>query len=268
MLLALALTACASKPAAPTAADFEVQPGEYRYQDSDIFFVETEKGNYYMNPSGDGLIHFTEPGSHEFHVLCNKPNCGHASADCNAFLEVAFGYYNGHLYGVTLQDHFELIQMDMDGTNHRVITQLPEQKDLSGNFNGGGSYFFDNVLYYHRAGVGLCEYDKATGTETVKVPMDVYYADVSYTKDYIFLRTVDSADFNQCVLLAYDRDYNLLGKLELEKIGLRFPFLEYTTANAIYLSTDGGTITHYIDPHHLDRLELIQLVDPTARSHG
>ena len=127
---------------------------------------------------------------------------------------------------------------------------------------------FDNVLYYHRAGVGLCEYDKATGTETVKVPMDVYYADVSYTKDYIFLRTLDSADFNQCVLLAYDRDYNLLGKLELEKIGLRFPFLEYTTANAIYFSTDGGTITHYIDPHHLDRLELIQLVDPTARSHG
>ena len=133
LALALALTACAAKPAVPTATDFEVQPGEYRYQDVDIFFVETEKGNYYMNPSGGGLIHFAEPGSHEFHVLCNKPNCGHASADCNAFLEVAFGYYNGHLYGVTLQDHFELIQMDMDGTNHRVITQLPEQKDLSGN---------------------------------------------------------------------------------------------------------------------------------------
>ena len=106
--------------------------------------METEKGNYYMNPSGDGLIHFAEPGSHEFHVLCNKPNCGHASADCNAFLEVAFGYYNGHLYGVTLQDQFELIQMDMDGTNHRVITQLPKQYDLSGGSSGGGSYFFDN----------------------------------------------------------------------------------------------------------------------------
>ena len=52
MMLALSLIACASKPAAPTAADFEVQPGEYRYQDVDIFFVETEKGNYYMNPSG------------------------------------------------------------------------------------------------------------------------------------------------------------------------------------------------------------------------
>ena len=39
---------------------------------------------------------------------------------------------------------FELIQMDMDGTNHRVITQLPKQYDLSGGSSGGGSYFFDN----------------------------------------------------------------------------------------------------------------------------
>ena len=368
LALALALTACATKPAAPTAADFEVQPGAYRYQDIDVFFIETEKGNYCMNPLRDYLIRFAEPGSHDFHILCNKPECKHEDTNCNAYMDIALGYYNGHLYGV--QDNnqeFTLIQMDMDATNHREIVDLPKQFEPNGTNHLGGSYFFDNgfliyvamppqadpdyalpvykiqletgattrlfqediplhtewpsedvsvsngyiyfpmpqaeaseyafaegnletgrielvfgdwnkrnsavvnfdnVLYYHRAGIGLCEYDKATGKETVKVPMDVYYANVSYTKDYIFLRTRDSADFNQCVLLAYDRDYNLLGKLELEKIGLRFPFLEYTTANAIYLSADGGTITHYIDPHHLDRLELIQLVDPTARSHG
>jgi len=368
LMCCCALTACASKPAAPTAADFEVQPGAYRYQDIDVFFIETEKGNYCMNPLRDYLIRFAEPGSHDFHILCNKPECKHEDTNCNAYMDIALGYYNGHLYGV--QDNnqeFTLIQMDMDATNHREIVDLPKQFEPNGTSHLGGSYFFDNsfliyvamppqadpdyalpvykiqletgattqlfqediplhtewpsedvsvsngylyfplhqanaekrayvegnletgriervfedwdemssqivnldgVLHYFRAGVGLCEYDKATGTETVKVPMDVYYADVSYTKDYIFLRTLDSADFNQCVLLAYDRDYNLLGKLELEKIGLRFPFLEYTTANAIYLSTDGGTITHYIDPHHLDRLELIQLVDPTARSHG
>ena len=368
LALALSLTACAAKPAAPTAADFEVQPGEYRYQDRDGFFVETEKGNYRLEPLLDFLVRFAEPGSHDFYVLCNKPDCGHGDANCNAYAGFALGYFNQHLYGV--QDNgtdFVLVRMNMDGTGHTEIARLPEQNALDGRKQLGGSYFFDNgyliflafpctsnpdyvlpvykiqletgettqlfqediplltdwpadgvsisngylyfplpqtsegkrpyaegnletgriervfedwkrensfivnfdnVLYYHRAGIGLCEYDKATGKETVKVPMDVYYADVSYTKDYIFLRTLDSADFNQCVLLAYDRDYNLLGKLELEKIGLRFPFLEYTTANAIYLSTDGGTITHYIDPHHLDRLELIQLVDPTARSHG
>lgn len=369
LALALTLTACASKPAAPTATDFEVQPGEYRYQDVDGFFVETEKGNYCLEPLLDFLVRFAEPGSHDFYVLCNKPDCGHGDANCNAYAGFALGYFNQHLYGV--QDNgtdFVLVRMNMDGTGHTEIARLPEQNALDGRKQLGGSYFFDNgyliylampissgdpdyamaiykiqletgeitrlfqedipvhtdwpsagvsisngylyfpmfngetgsvtyaegnletgriehvfedwnqsnspmvnfdnVLYYHRVGVGLCEYDKATGTETVKVPMDVYYADVSYTKDYIFLRTLDSADFNQCVLLAYDRDYNLLGKLELEKIGLRFPFLEYTTANAIYFSADGGTITHYIDPHHLDRLELIQLADPTARSHG
>ena len=366
MMLALALTACASKPAAPTAADFEVQPGEYRYQDRDGFFVETEKGNYYMNPSGDGLIHFAEPGSHEFHVLCNKPNCGHVNADCNAFLEVAFGYYNGHLYGVTLQDQFELIQMDMDGTNHRVITQLPKQYDLSGGSSGGGSYFFDNgyliflafpstsnpdyalpvykiqletgettqlfqediplhtvwpadgvsisngyiyfpmfngetgsvtyaegnletgriehifedwnqsnspmvnfdnVLHYHRVGVGLCEYDKATGTETVKVPTDCSLALPQYTKDYIIVRTSDDDADTHRTIYAYDRNYHLLGQMELEPYGVKFPSLQYVTANAIYF-TSGGKLISYIDPHHLDRLELIQLVDPTARSHG
>lgn len=64
MMLALALTACATKPTVPTATDFEVQPGEYRYQDVDIFFVETEKGNYYMNPSGgwiDPLFRARQP---------------------------------------------------------------------------------------------------------------------------------------------------------------------------------------------------------------
>ena len=58
ILLTLSLTACASKPAAPTAADFEVQPGEYRYQDRDGFFVETEKGNYYMS---DPLLRARQP---------------------------------------------------------------------------------------------------------------------------------------------------------------------------------------------------------------
>ena len=367
LLCCCALTACASKPAAPTAADFEVQPGVYRYQDIDVFFIETEKGNYCMNPLRDYLIRFAEPGSHDFHILCNKPECKHEDTNCNAYMDIALGYYNGHLYGVTLQDHFELIQMDMDGTNHRVITQLPEQKDLSGGSSGGGSYFFDNgyliylampissgdpdyamgifkiqletgeitrlfqedipvhtdwpsvgvsisngylyfpmfngetgsvtyaegnletgriehifedwnqsnspmvnfdnVLYYHRVGVGLCEYDKATGTETVKVPTDCSLALPQYTKDYIIVRTSDDDADTHRTIYAYDRNYHLLGQMELEPYGLKFPSLQYVTANAIYF-TSGGKLISYIDPHHLDRLELIQLVDPTARSHG
>ena len=145
MLLALALTACASKPAAPTAADFEVQPGEYRYQDSDGFFVETEKGNYRLEPLLDFLVRFAEPGSHDFYVLCNKPDCGHGDANCNAYAGFALGYFNQHLYGV--QDNgtdFVLVRMNMDGTGHTEIARLPEQNALDGRKQLGGSYFFDN----------------------------------------------------------------------------------------------------------------------------
>ena len=50
---------------------------------------------------------------------------------------------------------------------------------------------------------------------------------------------------------------------------MRFPFLEYTTANAIYLSADGGTITHYIDTSDLSNLELLPMPDTSnARAHG
>ena len=126
---------------------------------------------------------------------------------------------------------------------------------------------FDNVLYYHRVGVGLCEYDKATGTETVKVPTDCSLALPQYTKDYIIVRTSDDDADTHRTIYAYDRNYHLLGQMELEPYGVKFPSLQYVTANAIYF-TSGGKLVSYIDPHHLDRLELIQLVDPTARSHG
>ena len=366
MMLALPLTACAAKPTAPTATDFEVQPGAYRYQDMGDFFVETEQGQYYLG--WDQIIRFAEPGSRSFYPLCNKPNCGHGSEDCNAFLEVAFGYYNGHLYGVTLQDHFELIQMDMDGTNHRVITQLPEQKDLSGNFNGGGSYFFDNgyliflafpctsnpdyalpvykiqletgettqlfqedippftyfcgssyanicgdgfffmmtngvtgectyalgslktgqveatipgwsdrngrameqdgVLYYFKADAGLCEYDRATGVETVRFPMEAYTANPCYTRNYILVRSTDTEDFEQCTLWVLDRDYNLLGKAPQEKIGRWFPQPYAITADSIYFWLN-GKITHYIDTSALSNLELLPMPDTSnARAHG
>ena len=366
LALALPLTACATKPAVPTATDFEVQPGEYRYQDMGDFFVETEQGQYYLG--WDQIIRFAEPGSRAFYPLCNKPNCGHGSDNCNAYTDYALGYWNGHLYTTTYEDNGPVVQrMDMDGTNRREVGQLPVLTAVDGArhaigellFHNGSLFYMydaietdpewamsiyqfdletgkgrwlfqediplhtewpsedvsvsngylyfplpqantekradaegnletgriervfedwdvmssqivnlDGVLHYFRAGVGLCEYDKASNQESVKFPMDVYCAEVSYTKDYIFMRTSDSKEFTQRTLWALDRDYQLLGKVEQERIGLYFPFLEYTTANAIYFSADGGTITHYIDPHHLDRLELIQLVDPTARSHG
>ena len=47
LLCCCALTACASKPTVPTAADFEVQPGAYRYQDGDLPVRPTDGAERY-----------------------------------------------------------------------------------------------------------------------------------------------------------------------------------------------------------------------------
>ena len=127
---------------------------------------------------------------------------------------------------------------------------------------------FDNVLYYHRAGVGLCEYDRATGVETVRFPMEAYTANPCYTRNYILVRSTDTEDFEQCTLWVLDRDYNLLGKAPQEKIGRWFPQPYAITANSIYFWLN-GKITHYIDTSDLSNLELLPMPDTSnARVHG
>ena len=148
LALALALTACAAKPTVPTAADFEVQPGAYRYQDMGDFFVETEQGQYYLG--WDQIIRFAEPGSRAFYPLCNKPNCGHGGENCNAYTDYALGYWNGHLYTTTYRDNGPVVQrMDMDGTNRREVGQLPVLTAVDGARYASGELLFHNgsLLY-------------------------------------------------------------------------------------------------------------------------
>ena len=367
LLCCCALTACASKPAAPTSADFEVQPGEYRYQDMGDFFVETEQGQYYLGE--DQIIRFAEPGSRAFYPLCNKPNCGHGSDNCNAYTDYALGYWNGHLYTTTYGNNGPVVQrMDMDGTNRREVGQLPILTAVDGarhasgellfhngslfymydaietdpewsmsiyqfdletgkgrwlfqedippftyfcgssyaNICGDGFFFMmtngvtgectyalgslktgrveatlpgwsdrngrameqDGVLYYFKADAGLCEYDRATGVETVRFPMEAYTANPCYTRNYILVRSTDTEDFEQCTLWVLDRDYNLLGKAPQEKIGRWFPQPYAITADSIYFWLN-GKITHYIDTSDLSNLELLPMPDTSnARAHG
>lgn len=112
-------------------------------------FVETEDGCYYLDIS-HSLINFTPRGSATFYPLCNKPNCAHHDENCNAYSVNAFGYHNGFLYGIAV-DHnkdgeFELIRMDLDGSDHTVLAPLPVQ---------GGAfrfYFHHGKLYIYCLG--------------------------------------------------------------------------------------------------------------------
>ena len=126
----------------------------------------------------------------------------------------------------------------------------------------------DGVLYYFKADAGLCEYDRATGVETVRFPMDTYTAFPCYTRNYILVRSTDTEDFEQCTLWVLDRDYNLLGKAPQEKIGTWFPQPYAITADSIYFRLN-GKITHYIDTSDLPNLELLPMPDTSnARVHG
>ena len=126
----------------------------------------------------------------------------------------------------------------------------------------------DGVLYYFKADAGLCEYDRATGVETVRFPMDTYTAFPCYTRNYILVRSTDTEDFEQCTLWVLDRDYNLLGKAPQEKIGRWFPQPYAITADSIYFWLN-GKITHYIDTSDLSNLELLPMPDTSnARVHG
>ena len=148
LMCCCALTACAAKPTVPTAADFEVQPGAYRYQDMGDFFVETEQGQYYLG--WDQIIRFAEPGSRAFYPLCNKPNCGHGGENCNAYTDYGLGYWNGHLYTTTYGDNGPVVQrMDMDGTNRREVGQLPVLTAVDGARYASGELLFHNgSLFY------------------------------------------------------------------------------------------------------------------------
>ena len=124
-----------------------------RTQDIYDGFLETPYGEYQLvNIWGDGgVIYYAEPGTHDFYLLCGKPECTHRTEDCNACGGIAFGYYNERLYYVRVdaQGDLYLSVMKMDGTDHSDVIKLPEIEDpVSGASSAGGEYCFHNGYLY------------------------------------------------------------------------------------------------------------------------
>ena len=147
ILIALLLltTSCTTTPKAPDAPQ-NLHPGDKAQVNLLNNFVETKDGCYYLNTSDplDHFICFSPRGSTAFYPLCNKPNCAHHDENCNAYSPFAFGYYNGFLYGITI-DHdrggkFELVRMNLDGSDHTVLAPLPAWNGASFLFHHGKLY--------------------------------------------------------------------------------------------------------------------------------
>lgn len=146
LCLLLILAGCGSRETsgAPTGASSsgwrsQNCPGSY--------FLETDQACYNLESE---MIYFAPAGSKSFSLLCSRPDCTHNNKDCNAYGGEALGYYNGKLYSVALTDEgFQLVSMDLDGSNHTTVCNLLLPQYPNGQ--RGGSYVFyfcDGYIYY------------------------------------------------------------------------------------------------------------------------
>lgn len=135
-------TPVSSSPDGITNASQILAPTEDSQANLRNYFVETEMGYYYQN---NNLIYFSQRGDSSFFPLCNKPNCTHDNENCNAWCGIAFGYYNDALYSVLLEGalgKFNLVKMNLDGTDHTVVTHL------DANQGGGFQFYFHHGKLY------------------------------------------------------------------------------------------------------------------------
>lgn len=100
-------------------------------------FVETEEGCYYQS---DTMVYFIPRGSDSAYPLCGKPNCTHEDESCNAYCGWGYGYYNGLLYYITPSENYdsiELVRMNLDGSNHTVVSHYEPQECFQFYFHHG-----------------------------------------------------------------------------------------------------------------------------------
>lgn len=126
----------------------------------------SDAGIFYWNSTH--LMYYDYEADQNF-VLCTASNCSHSSSDCPAYIEDAyyiygFACYEGKLYYLR-QDYnskyMEMISMDADGTNQKVIGKL-DMGDYS-----VGSWRLDNVMpVYYSNGYAILYLNKMLETES------------------------------------------------------------------------------------------------------
>jgi hypothetical protein len=125
-------------------------PATYRPQDRRENFVETDSYYYYLN---NGRIYYSEKTEPTFYLLCSKPNCPHGGEDCNAYgggEGGALGYWDGKLYSAGfVNDELALVRMDLDGSNHELVTKLAVPVAANGTAGGSYSFYFANGYFFY-----------------------------------------------------------------------------------------------------------------------
>lgn len=121
----------------PSETVSEFTPEDRAQANTGRSFVQTEDGCYYQ--SGE-YIYFIPAGVDESFLLCGKPNCAHDDRNCNAYCGWAFGYYDGALFALSTSEDIEsynLVKMNMDGTEHTVVRKIPRANGAEFAFHHG-----------------------------------------------------------------------------------------------------------------------------------
>lgn len=148
--------------------------------------VETDDSIYILSK---GFVYFTDKEYREFMPLCTKPNCSHASEDCEAYLgALSIQYRGGYIYFVAdcawdMDDedfHLHtpsLCRMRLDGTQHEKLFKIPVPRSEDPDFAPVNDWWkcFATGKYFVFT-VNLAAIDDATGeikSETYMFSVDM-----------------------------------------------------------------------------------------------
>jgi hypothetical protein len=110
-------------------------------------YLDTPYGKY---QNIGGFIYYSQHGNTEYIKLCTKTDCDHAYNTCDAFVGegIRIGYYNGKIYFTELGSDFSLnlLCMDMDGKNRKVVKPITTDYLMGGNIDYG--CFHDGYYYF------------------------------------------------------------------------------------------------------------------------
>ena len=155
-VLALALFAGCAGPTAPTL-ELRDSRESYAHDERSAWdgFLAAEVGDYYVTNRGTGgLIYVCPKGMDRFIPLCGKPDCTHADAGCNAYVDVGIGIglFQNRIWTTEFSsqdpDHGRCVtSRALDGTDKREDYPLPFPQLPDGS-RGGSDYsvFHNNLL--------------------------------------------------------------------------------------------------------------------------
>ena len=112
---------------------------------------EVEMGIYRLENKGDNYyIKYADKSDMENWVyLCNKPNCKHDGFDCNAYIESGFPViwiYEDKIYFNGMN---QLYRMNMDGSDHEKVRDLPGIEMESQGGGVGTAYYNINGKFIY-----------------------------------------------------------------------------------------------------------------------